>query len=185
MGSERFPEENEYDQFLQMHGGSSNAFTDAEMTTYYFEVRPAYLRGALEVFAGFFTGPLLKETSIEREVEAVDNEFAELAEPPQPVVQGFPFGAGEVEPQHALRALQGFLEIRPHPGRVPSGLGLQGLKATPTGNKPEQKERREGQLAGLHHGINAADRHFVVEGMSGRAPRPVSAGPRGRPPHRI
>ena len=59
-----------------MHGGSSNAFTDAEMTTYYFEVRPAYLRGALEVFAGFFTGPLLKETSIEREVEAVDNEFA-------------------------------------------------------------------------------------------------------------
>ena len=32
MGSERFPDENEYDSYLQQHGGSSNAWTDAEAT---------------------------------------------------------------------------------------------------------------------------------------------------------
>jgi nardilysin len=28
MGSEKFPDENEYDSFLSKHGGSSNAFTE-------------------------------------------------------------------------------------------------------------------------------------------------------------
>jgi nardilysin len=28
MGSEKFPDENEYDSYLQHHGGSSNAYTE-------------------------------------------------------------------------------------------------------------------------------------------------------------
>lgn len=28
MGSEQFPDENEYDAYLQRHGGSANAFTE-------------------------------------------------------------------------------------------------------------------------------------------------------------
>jgi len=28
MGSEKYPDENEYDSFLAKHGGSSNAFTE-------------------------------------------------------------------------------------------------------------------------------------------------------------
>jgi nardilysin len=28
MGSDKFPDENEYDSFLSKHGGSSNAFTE-------------------------------------------------------------------------------------------------------------------------------------------------------------
>ena len=28
MGSERFPDENDYDSYLQRHGGSANAFTE-------------------------------------------------------------------------------------------------------------------------------------------------------------
>ena len=28
MGSERFPDENDYDAYLQRHGGSANAFTE-------------------------------------------------------------------------------------------------------------------------------------------------------------
>lgn len=61
MGSEKFPEENEYDQYLQQHGGFCNAFTDAETTTYYFDVQGDFLRGALERFSGFFTKPLCLE----------------------------------------------------------------------------------------------------------------------------
>ncbi|GAB4823775.1 hypothetical protein N2152v2_010821 [Parachlorella kessleri] len=75
MGSEKFPDENEYDAFLTAHGGSSNAMTEAEATTYYFDVSPESLRGALERFAQFFSCPLVKQGAMEREVEAVNNEF--------------------------------------------------------------------------------------------------------------
>ena len=46
-----------------------------EATTYYFDVTPSSLRGALERFAQFFCCPLVKRDALEREVEAVDNEF--------------------------------------------------------------------------------------------------------------
>ena len=75
MGSEAFPTENEYDRFLTQHGGSSNAYTDAEHTVFFFDVAPQHLRGALARFAGFFTHPLCLASSMEREVEAVDHEF--------------------------------------------------------------------------------------------------------------
>ncbi|CAG9464481.1 unnamed protein product [Pedinophyceae sp. YPF-701] len=76
MGSAPFPEENGYDDFLSKHGGSSNAFTDAEQTTFYFDVNPAHLRDALDRFAQFFISPLCLAGSLEREVQAVENEFA-------------------------------------------------------------------------------------------------------------
>ncbi len=38
LGTEKYPKENEYSSFLQQHGGSSNAFTSACHTNYFFEV---------------------------------------------------------------------------------------------------------------------------------------------------
>jgi nardilysin len=75
MGSETFPDENEYDSYLSSKGGSSNACTEDEATTYHFDVRSDSLYAALQRFAGFFTCPLIKKDSLEREVEAVDSEF--------------------------------------------------------------------------------------------------------------
>ena len=75
MGSEAFPDENEYDAFLSRHGGGSNAFTECEHTCYFFDVHRGSLRGALERFAGFFVSPLVKAGSMEREVQAVESEF--------------------------------------------------------------------------------------------------------------
>eukprot|EP00793_Prasinoderma_coloniale_P000746 PRCOL_00003896-RA len=75
MGSEDFPDENEYDSFLSKHGGGSNAFTECEHTCFFFDVHRASLRGALERFAGFFVSPLIKAGSMEREVQAVESEF--------------------------------------------------------------------------------------------------------------
>lgn len=37
--SERFPTEDEYSKFISEHGGSTNAFTSAEDTNYYFSVK--------------------------------------------------------------------------------------------------------------------------------------------------
>lgn len=74
MGSTKFPDENEYSSFLSKHGGSSNAYTGALNTNYYFEVNHEHLKGALDRFSGFFTGPLFDQNSTDKEINAVDSE---------------------------------------------------------------------------------------------------------------
>ena len=68
MGSEKFPDENAYDDFLTKHGGGSNAFTDCEQTCYYFDVHYKQLYKALDRFAQFFIAPLLRPHALQREV---------------------------------------------------------------------------------------------------------------------
>ena len=77
MGSVRFPEENAYDAYLQQHGGTSNAYTEAEQTVFHFDCAPLAFRGALERFAAQFEAPLCAETATAREVRAVDSEFTQ------------------------------------------------------------------------------------------------------------
>ncbi|KAL4440115.1 hypothetical protein ABPG75_003116 [Micractinium tetrahymenae] len=76
MGSEKYPDENDYDAFLTAHGGASNACTEEECTTFHFDVKPDALRPVLDRFAPFFLAPLVKADALGREVQAVDNEFA-------------------------------------------------------------------------------------------------------------
>ena len=47
-----------------------------EVTNFQLDVNPSGLRGALERFAQFFIAPLIKPDALEREVNAVDNEFS-------------------------------------------------------------------------------------------------------------
>ena len=76
MGSEKYPDENDYDAFLSANSGSSNACTEEEATTYHFDCASAALESALDRFAQFFVAPLVKADALEREVLAVDNEFS-------------------------------------------------------------------------------------------------------------
>ena len=76
MGSEKYPDENDYDAFLTKHNGSSNAFTEEEATTYHFECAPHAFEDALDRFAQFFIAPLMKPDALDREVLAVDSEFS-------------------------------------------------------------------------------------------------------------
>lgn len=48
LGTQKYPKENEYSQFLSEHAGSSNAFTSGEHTNYYFDVSHEHLQGALD-----------------------------------------------------------------------------------------------------------------------------------------
>ncbi|XP_073964401.1 insulin-degrading enzyme-like [Choristoneura fumiferana] len=66
--------ENEYNKFLSEHGGSSNASTSSDHTTYYFDVLPDYLGKSLDIFAQFFIAPLFTETATGRELSAVNSE---------------------------------------------------------------------------------------------------------------
>jgi len=101
LGTEKFPEENEYAKYLTEHGGCCNAYTTTDHTLYYFDVLPEHLPGALDRsvycyvftlktcclfrfshkktlinfrFAQFFLCPLFTESATSREVQAVNSE---------------------------------------------------------------------------------------------------------------
>lgn len=74
MGTEQFPKENEYSEFLSRNSGSSNAFTASTNTNFYFNVATSALAGALERFSGFFHSPLFAPSGTVRELNAVDSE---------------------------------------------------------------------------------------------------------------
>lgn len=57
----------------QTYGGSSNASTDYETTTFEFEIHQRFFHEALEIFAEFFASPLLLPESMKREKEAIDS----------------------------------------------------------------------------------------------------------------
>lgn len=79
-GSEKYPNENEFESFLSAHGGFSNGSTDNEITSYMFEVGPAYLETALDMFAQFFIAPLMKPETLDRELSAIESEFSQATQ---------------------------------------------------------------------------------------------------------
>ncbi|KAI9841127.1 MAG: Insulinase (Peptidase M16) [Sclerophora amabilis] len=93
MGTEKYPKENAYSQYLASHNGYSNAYTASTSTNYYFEVsassnaanssspadastleQSSPLYGALDRFAQFFIKPLFLSSTLDRELNAVDSE---------------------------------------------------------------------------------------------------------------
>lgn len=75
MGSEKYPEDSGYNNFISSHGGSNNAMTENEFTTYYFDVSENAFPEALDRFSQQFIAPLLQKEALQREREAVDSEF--------------------------------------------------------------------------------------------------------------
>lgn len=75
MGSEKFPQENEFDQFVKNRNGVDNAMTECEHTIFYFRIGEDHLAGALDRFSQFFISPLMLPESMEREMESVESEF--------------------------------------------------------------------------------------------------------------
>ncbi|TFK92329.1 hypothetical protein K466DRAFT_582051, partial [Polyporus arcularius HHB13444] len=74
LGTEQFPRENEYSEYLSKNNGSSNAYTGTSNTNYYFNVSTSALGGALERFSSFFHSPLFTPSCTVRELNAVDSE---------------------------------------------------------------------------------------------------------------
>ncbi|KAN0077100.1 Metalloenzyme, LuxS/M16 peptidase-like protein [Tylopilus felleus] len=74
MGTQQFPKENEYSEYLSKNNGASNAYTSSSNTNYHFRVSPIALSGAIERFAGFFHSPLFAPSCTNRELNAVDSE---------------------------------------------------------------------------------------------------------------
>lgn len=76
LGSEKYPNETGFEQFIQKSGGFCNAGTDSEETTYYFRLREPFLNEGLDRFSNLIRSPLLRMDSMMREREAVDSEYS-------------------------------------------------------------------------------------------------------------
>jgi secreted Zn-dependent insulinase-like peptidase len=76
MGSEKYPKENHYDSFMQEHGGSCNAYTETEHTTYQFDCTSEHFADALDIFACCFHSPKLSRDAVNREIKAIESEFS-------------------------------------------------------------------------------------------------------------
>jgi len=74
LGSEAYPGENEYKQYLSRHGGRSNASTSMSHTTYHFEIVAKHADHAVDIFSNFFVSPLFTQDGTSRELNAVDSE---------------------------------------------------------------------------------------------------------------
>jgi insulysin len=74
LGTEKYPEVSEYDNFIQANGGYSNAYTASDHTNYQFEIRPEAFPEALDRFAQFFIAPKFSPEYTAREIFAVHNE---------------------------------------------------------------------------------------------------------------
>jgi len=76
LGTQKFPNPDEYQKFISDHGGSHNAFTSQEHTNYFFDINADNFEPALERFSAQFITPLFNEEYVDREVNAVHSEYS-------------------------------------------------------------------------------------------------------------
>jgi len=75
LGTEKYPQSGEYQQYLSQHNGSNNAWTGTEHTCFYFDINSQHFSDALDRFSQFFIAPLLSLEFIEKERQNIDAEF--------------------------------------------------------------------------------------------------------------
>ncbi|RLQ23882.1 peptidase M16 [Seongchinamella sediminis] len=75
LGTDKYPDAAEYEEFVTEHGGNRNAFTSFEHTNYFFDINAPYLAEALDRFAQFFIAPRFDAEYVDREKNAVEAEY--------------------------------------------------------------------------------------------------------------
>lgn len=76
LGTQKYPQEKEYHEFIQENGGANNAYTTIDRTVYMYEINNAQMSEALDRFGSFFSSPLFSSSGLSRERLAVDQEFS-------------------------------------------------------------------------------------------------------------
>ncbi len=75
LGTEKYPEAGEYQDFIKSHGGNHNAYTALAHTNYFFTIHADKLSSALDRFSRFFIDPLFDEVYVDRERAVVHSEY--------------------------------------------------------------------------------------------------------------
>ena len=76
LGTDKYPEANQYKEFLTENGGVSNASTWLTYTNYMFKVNNDAYDEALDRFSDFFKSPKLYPEYTEKEINAVNAEWS-------------------------------------------------------------------------------------------------------------
>jgi insulysin len=76
LGTEKYPDAGEYQHFINHHGGSHNAWTGTEHSSFFFDIDTDYFEQALDRFADMFRAPLFHADYIEKERQAIEAEFS-------------------------------------------------------------------------------------------------------------
>ena len=117
LGTDRYPDAGEYQQFISTQGGSHNAYTAPEHTNYFFDVDPKGLEGTLDRFSRFFVAPTLDPAYVEREVNAVHSEYqSKLKDEARRGFEATKKGLNQAHPFSQFRA--GNLESLKKPGLI-------------------------------------------------------------------
>ena len=100
LGTKDYPNPGDYQTFISEHGGSHNAGTGLENTTYFFDINSAYLEQALDRFAPFFSSPNFDAKYVDRERNAVESEYRlKIKDDGR---RGFDVLQQQVDPKHPL-----------------------------------------------------------------------------------
>ncbi|NND68535.1 MAG: peptidase M16 [Halioglobus sp.] len=75
LGTDKYPDAAEYEEYITEHGGNRNAYTSLENTNYFFDINPEHLPEALDRFAQFFIAPRFDAEYVDREKNAVQAEY--------------------------------------------------------------------------------------------------------------
>jgi len=76
MGTAKYPDTKQYMEFINKHGGKTNAHTGNEYTSYYYSITNQYFTESLDIFAQFFIEPLFDKSNVDREINAVNSEHS-------------------------------------------------------------------------------------------------------------
>ncbi|GHE80295.1 insulinase family protein [Thalassotalea profundi] len=75
LGTEKYPDGSEYQQFISQYGGSNNAWTATEHTCFFFDIHHSHFDEAIDRFSQFFISPLLSQEFVNKERKNIDAEF--------------------------------------------------------------------------------------------------------------
>ena len=79
IGSEKYKQPSAFSDHIAANGGVSNGQTDFEWTVFDFEVSYSGLQVALDMLASQLEAPLLLQSGIENEINAIESEFSAAA----------------------------------------------------------------------------------------------------------
>lgn len=80
LGTKKYPKESEFESFVGEHDGLTNAFTSIDFTGFVFTIQSNALAEALDRFSNFFIEPLFNPSGVARELQAIDQEYAQNVE---------------------------------------------------------------------------------------------------------
>ena len=75
LGTKKYPNASEFDDFLNLNSGFSNANTSLDHTNYHFEISNEKIEKGIDMFSEFFSEPLFEEEFLNKELNAIESEF--------------------------------------------------------------------------------------------------------------